>query len=85
MRGKIADCVVAFCGRVDDGLRVMCKAGQMGTVFLAEELFYGFAFFGVVELEGFVGAGGKDEFPRIVEVEGCYRGAWELEELLNVG
>lgn len=58
VRGEVADAVVFFCAGVDDGCGVVCEAGEVGAVFLAHERFYVLAFFGVVEQEGVVGAGG---------------------------
>lgn len=49
---------------------MVCKAGEVGAVFLAHERLDEFAFFGVVEEEGVVGAGGQAELARVVKVEG---------------
>ena len=83
MGGEVADGVVDFCGGVQDGLGVVGEAGEVAAVFLGEEGFDVFAFFGVVKLKGVVGAGGEKKFARVVEIEGCdgrfrFR---ELEEL----
>ena len=69
--GEVADRVVDFCAGVEDRLRVVGEAGEVGAVFLGEEGFDQFAFFGVVELERLVVAGGEQEFARVVEVERC--------------
>lgn len=69
--GEVADSIVDFRGRVEDGLGVVGKAGEMTAVFLREEGFEVFTFFGIVELEGVIGASGEEEFARVVEVEGC--------------
>ena len=69
--GEVADCVVDFCTGVKDGLGVVREAGEVGAVFFGEQLFYVFAFFGVVELQRFVVAGRKEVFARVVEVERC--------------
>lgn len=74
------------------------EAGEVGAVFLAHECFYVLAFFGIVEEEGVIGAGGQAEFARVVKVEGCYGGfgfgkfellVWRLdswkEELNDMG
>ena len=58
MRREVADAVVFFCAGVDDGCGMVREAGEVGAVFLAHERFHIFAFFGVVEQEGVVGAGG---------------------------
>ena len=81
--GEVANCVVNFCRGIQDGLRVVGDAGQVAAVFLGEESFQVFAFFGIVELEGVVGTGCKEEFARVVKVEGCNRcfGFGEFEEL----
>lgn len=71
MGGEIADGVVDFGGGVQDGLGVVGEAGEVAAVFLGKEGFEVFAFFGVVELEGVIGAGGQEEFACVVEVEGC--------------
>lgn len=59
------------------------KAGEVAAVLLREEGFEVFAFFGIVELEGVIGAGGEEEFARVVEVEGgdCSLRFGEFEEL----
>ncbi len=69
--GEVADGIVDFCGGVEDGLGMVGKAGEVAAVLLREEGFEVFAFFGIVELEGVIGAGGEEEFARVVEVEGC--------------
>ena len=69
MRGEVADTVVLFGTRVDDGSGMVREAGEVGAVFLAHERFDIFAFFGIVEEEGVVGAGGQAEFARVVEIE----------------
>ena len=74
VRGEVADAIVLFGARVDDGRGVVREAGEVGAVFLAHERLYVLALFGVVEQEGVVGAGGQAEFARVVEVEGCDRG-----------
>ena len=74
MRGEVAYAIVLFRTRVDDGGGVVREAGEVGAVFLAHERFYVLAFFGVVEQEGVVGAGGQAEFAGVVKVEGCDRG-----------
>ena len=74
MRGEVADAIVFFCACVDDGGGVMGEAGEVGAVLLAHEGFDVFAFFGIVEEEGVIGAGGQAEFTRVVKVEGCYGG-----------
>lgn len=71
VRGEVADGVVDFGAGVDDRLRVVREAGEVGAVFLGEERFDQLAFFGVVELQRFVVAGGQQEFARVVEVERC--------------
>lgn len=71
VRGEVADAVVLFRARVDDGRGVVREAGEVGAVLLAHERLYVLAFFGVVQEEGVVGAGGQAEFARVVEVEGC--------------
>ncbi len=85
VRGEVADAVVLFGARVDDGGGVVGEAGEVDAVFLAHERFDVLAFFGVVEEEGVVGAGGQAEFARVVKVEGCDGGFWFGEfELLVV-
>ena len=69
VRGEVADTVVLFGTRVDDGSGMVREAGEVGAVFLAHERFDIFAFFGIVEEEGVVGAGGQAEFARVVEIE----------------
>ena len=49
VRGEVADAIVLFRTRVDDGGGVVREAGEVGAVFLAHERFYVLAFFGVVE------------------------------------
>ena len=71
---EVAYTIVLFRTRVDDGGGMVREAREMGAVFLAHERFYVFAFFGVVEEERVIGAGGQAEFPRVVKVEGCYGG-----------
>ena len=71
VRGEVADGVVDFGAGVEDGLRVVREAGEVGAVFFGEERFDLFAFFGVVELERLVVAGREQEFPRVVEVQRC--------------
>ena len=71
VRGEVADCVVDFGAGVDDRLRVVGEAGEVGAVFLGEERFDQLAFFGIVELQRLVVAGGEQEFARVVEVERC--------------
>lgn len=77
--GKIADAVVDFGTRVDDGGRVMGEAGKVDAILLREELFDVSALFGIVQLYGVVVAGGKHEFARVVEVQGCDRHFWLSE------
>ena len=36
VRGEVADCVVAFCGCIDNGLGVVREAREVATVLLAE-------------------------------------------------
>ena len=86
VRGEVADAVVFFCAGVDDGGGVVGKAGEVRAVFLAHEGLYVFAFFGVVEEEGVIGAGGQAELARIVKVEGCHGGLrlGEFELLVRV-
>ena len=81
--GEVADGVVDFCGGVQDGLRVVGEAGEVGAVFLGEKGFEVFAFFGVIELERVIGTGGEKEFTGVVEVKGCHCrfGFREFEEL----
>lgn len=67
--GEVADTIVLFGTRVDDGSGMVREAGEVGAVFLAHERFDVLAFFGVVEEEGVVGAGGQAEFTRVVEIE----------------
>lgn len=69
VRGEVADCVVDFGAGINDGLRVVREAGEVGAVFLGEERLDQLAFFGVVELQRLVVAGGEEEFARVVEVE----------------
>lgn len=69
--GEVAYAIVLFRTRVDDGGGMVREAGEVGAVFLAHERFYVLAFFGVVEEEGVIGAGGQAEFAGVVEVEGC--------------
>ena len=87
VRGEVADAVVFFCAGVDDGGGVVGEAGEVGAVFLAHEGFYVFAFFGIVEEERVIGAGGQAELARIVKVEGCHGGfgLGEFELLVRVG
>ena len=87
MRREVAYAVVLFRARVDDGSGVVREAGEVDAVFLAHERFYVLAFFGVVEEEGVVGAGGQAEFARVVKVEGCDGGFGfrELELLDRLG
>ena len=70
VRGEIADCVIYFCGGIEDGLGVMGEASKVGAIFLGEEGLDVLAFFGVVELEGVIAAGGNEVFARVVKVEG---------------
>ena len=74
VRGEVADAVVFFCGCINDGGRVMGEACEVGTVFLTEERFDRSAFFGVIQQERVGRGGGKKEFTRVVEIEGCYVG-----------
>ena len=87
VRREVAYAVVLFGARVDDGSGVVREAGEVDAVFLAHERFYVLAFFGVVEEEGVVGAGGQAEFARVVKVEGCDGGFGfgEFELLERVG
>lgn len=87
VRGEVADAVVFFGAGVDDGGGVVGEAGKVGAIFLAHEGFYVLAFFGIVEEEGVVGAGGQAEFAGIVKVEGCHGGfgLGEFELLEKVG
>lgn len=85
MRGEVAYAIVLFRARVDDGGGVVREAGEVGAVFLAHESFDVLAFFGIVEEEGVVGAGGQAELAGVVEVEGCYRGFGFGEFELLVG
>ena len=59
------------------------EAGKMGAVFLGEENLNLFALLGIVEDERIVRAGGKAEFPRVIEVERSDQrfGLAELEKL----
>ena len=84
--GEVTDAVVFFCAGVDDGGGVVGEAGEVGAVFLTHEGFYVFAFFGIVEEEGVVGAGGQAELARIVKVKGRHRGfgLGEFELLVRV-
>ena len=85
--GEVADAVVFFSAGVDDGGGVVGKAGEVGAVLLAHEGLYVFAFFGIVEEEGVVGAGGQAELAGIVKVKGCHGGfrLGEFELLVRVG
>lgn len=89
VRREVAYTVVLFRARVDDGSGVVGEAGEVGAVFLAHERFNVLAFFGIVEEEGVVGAGGQAEFARVIEVEGCdggFRfGEFELLVRVSVG
>ena len=58
VRGQVADAIVFFGGGVDYGGGVVCETGEVGAVLLREQCFEVFAFFGVVELDGVVRAGG---------------------------
>ena len=69
---EVADSVVGFGGCIDYVGLVVGEAGEVGAVFLGRNWLDVFAFFGVVKLEGIVGAGRNKEFTVIVEVEGCY-------------
>ena len=69
VRGEVADTIVLFGTRVDDGSGMVREAGEVGAVFLAHERFDVLAFFGIVEEEGVVGAGGQAELARVVEIE----------------
>ena len=85
--GQVADGVVRFRGRVDDGLGVVGEAGQVGAVFFGEEGFQGAPFFGVVKLEGLIAAGCQKKFAAVVEGKGCCirsRGG-EFEKLVENG
>ena len=77
--GEIADAVVDFGARVNDGGGVVGEAREMDTILLREELFDMSALFGIVQLYGVVVAGGKHEFARVVEVQGCDRRFWLSE------
>ena len=82
--GEVADGVVAFCRSIDDRLGMVGKACEVGTILFAEEGLDRFAFFGGVELEGFVAASSEEEFARVVEVEGRHSGVGLAEfELLE--
>ena len=87
VRREVADAVVFLCAGVDNGCGVVGKAGEVGAVFLAHEGLYVFAFFGIVEEEGVVGAGGQAELAGIVKVHGCHVGFGlrEFELLVRVG
>ena len=87
VRGEVADAVVFFCAGGDEGGGVVGAAGEVGAVFLAHEGFYVFAFFGIVEEEGVVGAGGQAELARIVKVKGRHGGfgLGEFELLVRIG
>ena len=67
VRGEVADRVVAFGRGVEDRLGVVGEACEVGAVFLREEGFQVSAFFGVVQLQGFVAAGCEEELARVVE------------------
>ena len=47
---KISDGIIAFRRGVDDRLRVMGEAGEVGAVLFAEERLDMFPFFGIVKL-----------------------------------
>ena len=79
MGGEIADAVVDFGARVDDGGGVVGEAREMDPVLLREEFFDMPALFGIVQLDGVVVARGKHEFARVVEVQGRDRRFWLSE------
>ena len=62
MGGKVTDAVVFFCAGVDDGVGMVREACEMGTVLLREKNLDLFPFFGIVEDEGIIRAGGEAEF-----------------------
>lgn len=67
---EVADAVVGFGGREDDVGLMVGEAREVGAVLLRWDCFYVFAFFGVVELEGVVGASCDEQFAPVVETEG---------------
>lgn len=69
---EVADAVVCLSGCVDDVGGMMGEAGEVSSIFLRGDAFNVFAFFGVVKLEGIVGASCDQELAAVVEVEGCY-------------
>ena len=87
VRGEVADAVVLLGAGVDDGGGVVREARQVDAVFLAHERFDVPPFFGVVEQEGVVRAGGQAEFARVVKVERRDRGLGfgEFELLVREG
>ena len=70
--GEVADRVVFFGGGIENRLRVMGEASQVGAVLLGKEGFDELPFFCIVDLKGVVSAGGEKEFARVVEVERGY-------------
>ena len=68
VRAQVSDRVVFLRRGVDDAGAVVRETCEMGAVFLREEGFDLAAFFGVVEEEGVVGAGGQTKFAGIVKV-----------------
>lgn len=69
MRREVADAIVEFCRRIDEGLRVMCEARQCAAIFLTLELFGMLTCFGIVQLESVVCPCKKEELAGVVKVD----------------
>ena len=66
---KVADTVVGF-GSCEDDIRMMVgEARKVGAILLRWHRLYVFAFFGVVELEGVVGAGRDKQLALVVKIK----------------
>lgn len=59
---EVTDRIVGFGGGVDYGLVVVREAREVAAIFFGEEGLFGAPFAAVVELEGFVGQRGEEEF-----------------------
>lgn len=79
--GEVADPIIDLGRGVDEGLRMVRKASERAAVLLRLELFGVRAGFGVVELEGVIGAGEEEQLARVVVVDRGVLEAGCLEEL----
>lgn len=90
---QVSDAMVHFSRGVDDVGGVVREAGQGVSVFLRLQLFRMRAGFGVVELNGVIGAGEEGELAAVVKVDGgvggwrfeLFGGAEGLDDVLDLG